>query len=75
MLWNGFEHTGPRPPAAAACGCDRGEGGGVERVAGQGPGEVRVASTQSGVEGGGAGHVLLDGQIPELGRAQVEAVR
>ncbi len=75
MLWNGFEHTGPEPGRRRRLGRDRGERVGVERVAGQRTGQVGVAAAEPGVEGGGAGDVLLHGQVGEVGRAQVQAVR
>ena len=75
MLWKGLEHTGPSPAACGRLGRQRGERGGIEGVAGQWTGEVRVAPGQPGVERGRAGHVLFDHQLTEFGRAGVQSFR
>ena len=70
----GIDADGAEPGPGCRMPGDVGELGGVERIPGQGPGQVVETTLDPGLQGSGPGDVLFDHQVGELGGGDVEAV-
>ena len=72
MLRNGLRHCAPEPGAGRGLAGGRGQGGGVERVPGQRPGQVAVP-VEGGVQRGRVRDLLLGDMIGELAGREGQA--